>query len=120
MELLQVAQHANDLARATTFYRSLLGDPIAHFEPPGLVFFQLGGVRLLLDRAAPSALLYLRVADVVATTERLRGLGVTIDSEPHPIFRHEDDRLGPAGTTEWHAFVRDTEDNLIGLVSHAQ
>jgi methylmalonyl-CoA/ethylmalonyl-CoA epimerase len=32
------------------------------------------------------------------------------------IFRHEDDALGPAGTDEWHAFVRDSEDNLVGLV----
>ena len=33
-----------------------------------------------------------------------------------PIFTHEDDALGPAGTTEWQAFVTDSEDNLLGLV----
>jgi methylmalonyl-CoA/ethylmalonyl-CoA epimerase len=32
------------------------------------------------------------------------------------IFGHEDDTLGPAGTDEWMAFVRDTEGNLVGLV----
>ena len=95
----------------------LLGrPPTARFDPPGLLFFDLDGVRLLLDVNAPSALLYLRVDDVAATVERLRGRGVVVESEPHVIFRHEDDTLGPAGTDEWHAFVRDSEGNLVGLV----
>ena len=34
---------------------------------------------------------------------------MTIEAEPHVIFRHEDDTLGPAGTAEWMAFVRDSE-----------
>ena len=100
--------------RSTT---DLLGrPPTARFDPPGLLFFDLDGVRLLLDVNAPSALLYLRVDDVAATVERLRGRGVVVESEPHVIFRHEDDTLGPAGTDEWHAFVRDSEGNLVGLV----
>ena len=119
MGLVQVAQHAEDLDRAAAFYADLLGAaPTARFDPPGLLFFDLDGVRLLLDRGAPSALLYLRVDDVSATIERLRGRGVAVESEPHVIFRHEDDTLGPAGTDEWHAFVRDSEGNLVGLVSH--
>jgi methylmalonyl-CoA/ethylmalonyl-CoA epimerase len=31
------------------------------------------------------------------------------------ILTHSDDSLGPAGTDEWHAFIRDSEDNLLGL-----
>lgn len=117
MELLQAAQHADDLDRAQAFYTELLGaEPLARFDPPGLLFFQLGGARLLLDRGAPSALLYLRVDDLPARVERLRATGVVIDTEPHVIFEHEDDTLGPAGTAEWHAFVRDSEGNLVGLV----
>jgi catechol 2,3-dioxygenase-like lactoylglutathione lyase family enzyme len=58
MRVLQVAQRADDLDRAAAFYTDLLGRaPTAVFNPPGLVFFHLDGVRLLLDRAAPSALL---------------------------------------------------------------
>ncbi|WP_028050601.1 VOC family protein [Cellulomonas sp. URHD0024] len=118
MELVQVAQRATDLDRAAAFYTELLGTPpAARFDPPGLLFFPLAGVRLLLDVNAPSALLYLRVDDLDQTVERLRAAGVTIESEPHVIFRHADDTLGPAGTDEWHAFVRDSEDNLVGLVS---
>ena len=120
MGLVQIAQHADDLGRATAFYRHLLGaEPLATYDPPGLVFFDLGGVRLLLDRGAPTALHYLRVDDIDATVERLRSAGVEVRSEPHVIFGHDDDTLGPAGTDEWMAFVRDSEDNLVGLVSHA-
>jgi len=119
MTLVQVAQRADDLGRATAFYRDLLGaEPLATFDPPGLVFFDLGGVRLLLDRGAPSALHYLRVDDLDATVERLRATGVEVRSEPHLIFGHDDGTLGPAGTDEWMAFVVDSEGNLVGLVEH--
>ncbi|HEY7043935.1 MAG TPA: VOC family protein [Nocardioidaceae bacterium] len=119
MRLVQVAQHADDLDRAGEFYRALLGAaPTARFDPPGLVFFDLDGVRLLLDRAAPSALVYLSVADVREAVEQLRATGVHVVSEPHVIFSHDDDLLGPAGTDEWMAFVTDSEGNTIGLVSH--
>lgn len=117
MRLAQVAQHADDLGRAAAFYERLLGSPpIARFDPPGLLFFALDGTRLLLDRGAPSALLYLTVDDVRERVAQLRG-SVDVVSEPHVIFHHDDDRLGPAGTDEWQAFVRDPEGNLVGLVS---
>lgn len=117
MSLIQIAQRAEDLARATAFYTDLLGrEPLATYDPPGLVFFDLGGVRLLLDTGAPSALHYLRTEDIDATIARLRERGVEVDTEPHLIFPHEDDTLGPAGTDEWMAFVRDSEGNLVGLV----
>jgi methylmalonyl-CoA/ethylmalonyl-CoA epimerase len=117
MALVQIAQHAEDLARASAFYSDLLGaEPLATYDPPGLVFFDVGGVRLLLDAGAPSALVYLGVDDLGATIERLRAAGVEVRSEPHVIFGHEDDTLGPAGTDEWMAFVVDSEGNLVGLV----
>ncbi|NUO90765.1 MAG: methylmalonyl-CoA epimerase, partial [Dermatophilaceae bacterium] len=95
----------------------LLGaEPLARFDPPGLVFFDVGGARLLLDVGAPSALIYLGVDDIDATVERLRSAGVEVRSEPHVIFGHDDDTLGPVGTDEWMAFVVDSEGNLVGLV----
>lgn len=115
--LVQIAQKADDLQRAAAFYADLLGaEPTATYDPPGLVFFDLGGARLLLDRVAPSALHYYAVDDIDATVSRLRESGVEIESEPHVIFSHEDDTLGPAGTDEWMAFVRDSEGNTVGLV----
>ncbi len=117
MALIQVAQRAEDLARASAFYADLLGvQPVATYDPPGLVFFDLGGTRLLLDTGAPAGLHYFGVDDIDATVERLRAAGVRVESEPHVIFGHDDDTLGPAGTDEWMAFVEDSEGNLVGLV----
>jgi methylmalonyl-CoA/ethylmalonyl-CoA epimerase len=117
VSLVQIAQHADDLGRSAAFYTDLLGaGPTATYDPPGLVFFDLDGVRLLLDAAAPSALHYYAVADIDATVARLRAAGVPVESEPHVIFSHADPTLGPAGTDEWQAFVRDPAGNLVGLV----
>ncbi|MDQ1575650.1 MAG: hypothetical protein QOH55_800 [Microbacteriaceae bacterium] len=119
MEILQVAQHADDLDRAAAFYEHLLGGPpAARFDAPGLLFFNVGRSRLLLEKAAASALIYLQVTDVRSRAEELRARGVEIVGEPHVIFSHTDDTLGPAGTDEWMAFIRDSEGNTVGLVSH--
>ncbi len=116
MRLAQVGQHADDLDRAAAFYTRLLGvPPTARFDPPGLLFFDLEGVRLLLDGGLPSAVIYLAVDDVRAALDRVRDT-VEVESEPNVIFHHDDDTLGPAGSDEWHAFIRDTEGNLVGLV----
>lgn len=118
--IVQIAQHADDLDRAAAFYEQLLGQPpTARFDPPGLLFFTLGDGRLLLEQTAPSATIYLEVDDVRASIEDLRARDVPIEGEPHVIFQHTNDSLGPAGTDEWMAFIRDSEGNLVGLVSHS-
>ncbi len=88
MRLVQVALRATDLDRAAAFYSGLLGaEPTGRFEPPGLLFFDLDGTRLLLDGNAPSSMLYLQVDDVRAAVDRLRH-DVEITTEPHLIFTH--------------------------------
>lgn len=117
--LVQVAQRAVDLDRARDFYRVLLDrEPVAEFRPPGLVFFDLDGVRLLLDEGAPTALLYLRVDDLEAALERGLCAGAVVVTPPHVIFSHAEDTLGPAGTDEWMAFLTDPEGNTVALVEH--
>jgi methylmalonyl-CoA/ethylmalonyl-CoA epimerase len=118
MRVVQIAQHADDLDRAAGWYEALLGtSSIAKFDPPGLLFFTVDGIRLLLDRAAPSALHYFEVPDVRTRIDELRSAGVRVLTDPHVIFSHADDSLGPAGTDEWQAFVEDSEGNTVGLVS---
>lgn len=116
--LHQVAQRATDLDASSAFYARLLSsEPIATFDPPGLVFFALdGGARLLLDRNAPSALIYLRVEDVRTAVEALRSEGVEVANEPHVIFDDADGTFGEPAT-EWMAFVKDPDGNLVGLAS---
>ena len=121
MELVQIAQRAEDLPRAIAFYERLLGIPVAaQFDPPGLAFFVLGKTRLLLDLNAPRSLIYLGVDDVKTTLDELRASGVTIQAEPEVIFSHLDNRIGRAGTDEWMAFITDSEGNTIGLVSWSE
>lgn len=118
MRLIQVAQYAGDLSRAAAFYSHLLAvQPAAVFDPPGLVLFNLDGVRLLLEAGAPRALLYLGVPDVRKTVNELVERGVELVAAPHIIYRHSDGLLGPAGMNEWMAFIRDSEGTTVGLVS---
>ena len=117
-QLHQVAQHAEDLDRAVAFYTTVLGgEPIATFDPPGLAFISFGEVRLLLERAAPSALIYLRVPDVGEAVTRMRENGVTVDTEPHRIHVDNEGVFGEPGWEERMAFIRDSEGNLVGLAS---
>jgi len=113
----QIAQRADDLDRAVRFYRDTLGVPfIARFDPPGLAFFDLGNTRLLIEEVAPSALLYLEVDDIEASCGSLAVAGVELVDEPHLIYRDDAGQFGPAGTEEWMASFRDSEQNLLTLV----
>jgi methylmalonyl-CoA/ethylmalonyl-CoA epimerase len=115
--LHQVAQRATDLDRSVAFYRDVLELRfIARFDPPGLALFDLGGTRLLLESGAPSAILYLRVADIDAAFAALQARGVGFDDVPHRIFEDPDGLFGPAGNEEWMAFFRDPDDNVLALV----
>jgi methylmalonyl-CoA/ethylmalonyl-CoA epimerase len=115
--LHQVAQRAEDFERAIAFYRDTLGLRfIASFDPPGLAFFDLGETRLLIERGAPSALLYLAVDDIEAEYAALRDAGVEVTDAPHMIFRDAEGTFGAAGTEEWMAFFKDSEGNVVGLV----
>jgi methylmalonyl-CoA/ethylmalonyl-CoA epimerase len=116
--LAQVAQHAPDLDAAVRFYQDVLGARhLGTFDPPGLALLQLGGVRLLLEHAAPSATLYFRVDDVDAAYADLKQLhAVTLEGEPHLVHRDAAGQFGPAGEEEWMTFLRDPAGNLVGLV----
>jgi methylmalonyl-CoA/ethylmalonyl-CoA epimerase len=116
--LHQVAQHADDLDRAADFYTTVLGGTLlAKFDPPGLAFVGFDGVRVLLEQAASSAMIYLGVPDVRETISKLRTQGVIVDTEPHRIHVDADGAFGEPGWEEWMAFIRDSEGNLVGLAS---
>ena len=116
----QIALHADDLNRAVAFYRNTLGMRLLFQAPPGLAFFDCGGIRLMLDAVKEkdtperlSSLIYYKVADLNATYETLVSRGVSFDSKPHLIAKMPDHEL-------WMAFFRDSEQNLVGLMSEVR
>lgn len=116
--LHQISQAVADVDRAEAFYRDVLGlRPLARYGD--LVFFDLDGVRLLLEPgdAGRGSVLYLLVPDVHAARDELATRGVVFDAEPHVIHRDTDGTFGPAGHDSWMAFFRDTEGNLLAISS---
>ena len=114
--LYQVTVGAEDRERAKAFYRDVVRLPfLGEFDPPGLVFFDLGGgTRLLLEGPGGSTVLYLATDDIVAERARLEAAGVAFLDDVHRIHVH-DGTMAPAGTEEWMTFFRDSEGNLLGL-----
>lgn len=114
----QVAGRLVDLEASVHFYRETLGARhIESFDPPGLAFFDMDGVRLLLEKGASPATLYLWVDDIDAAFEDLLASGVTFDGPPHAIHKDEDGLFGTAGETEWMAFFKDPGGNTLALAT---
>jgi len=114
----QISVHAGDLDEATGFYRDKLGARhIATFDPPGLVFFDFSGTRILLEKAGPKSTVYFTVDDIEATHAELRSKGIEFKAGPHPIYKDEKGIFGKPGEEEWMAFFSDPSDNTLALVS---
>ena len=115
----QIAINAHDVERACAFYQDKLGLKFLFKAGPGLAFFDCGGVRLMLTRPEkpefdhPSSVLYFAVANIQAAYRALKESGVHFEDEPHVVARMPDHDL-------WMAFFRDTEGNLLGLMSEVR
>ena len=111
----QVARTVRNCEASRSWYRDVLGLPEL-YAFPGLAFFDLGGVRLMLteedDGSGPSeSILYLRVPDIHAAAEQLESRGVKFINAPHLIHRHDD------GTEEWLACFEDDEGRPLQLMT---
>jgi catechol 2,3-dioxygenase-like lactoylglutathione lyase family enzyme len=110
----QVALSVRDLARAAAFYRDGLG--LKHlFDVPGMSFFDVGGVRLMLsaqggEPGTTATVVYLKVDDLNVAHRALTGRGVPFKQEPHVVGRTPDREVSLA-------FCTDPDGNLIGLMS---
>jgi DNA-binding CsgD family transcriptional regulator/catechol 2,3-dioxygenase-like lactoylglutathione lyase family enzyme len=108
----QIGRSVSNIAASETWYREVLGLP--HLYTFGkLAFFDLGGVRLLLEEGTvlPQSVLYFRVPDIRSAHAGLLERGVHFESAPHLIHRHAD------GTEEWMAFFLDPDDRLLAIMS---
>lgn len=114
-EIGQIAVPVSDLERAVEFYRDVLGMQFLFQAPPGLAFFNCGGVRLLLDVPAKinfennSSIIYYKVKDIHAAYATLTERGVGFDEKPGLVAKMPDHEL-------WMAFFRDPDDNVLALM----
>jgi methylmalonyl-CoA/ethylmalonyl-CoA epimerase len=115
----QIQMRAHDVERAAAFYENVLGLKLLFKAPPNLAFFDCGGVRLMIDKPEkpefdhPGSVLYFAVPDIQAAYARMKAQDVRFEDEPHMIARMPDHDL-------WMTFFRDTEDNLLALMSEVK
>jgi methylmalonyl-CoA/ethylmalonyl-CoA epimerase len=115
----QIAIHAHDVDRAAAFYQDVLQLKLLFKAPPGLAFFDCGGVRLMLTRPEksefdhPSSILYFAVADIQAAHASMKAKGAHFEDDPHLIAKMPDHDL-------WMTFFHDSEGNLMGLMSEVK
>ncbi len=111
----QIAIPVRDLERAIAFYRDILGMTFLFQAPPGLAFFDCGGIRILLDVPAASqanthsSIIYYQVDDLPAAVAELKNRGVTFEQEPELVAQMPDHEL-------WMAFLHDPDDNILALM----
>jgi DNA-binding CsgD family transcriptional regulator/catechol 2,3-dioxygenase-like lactoylglutathione lyase family enzyme len=118
MMLGQVARTVQSAEESASWYRDVLGLPEL-YAFPGLAFFDLGGVRLMLteEDGAPGSqesILYLRVPEIHAAKNELESRGVRFSHAPHMIHRHAD------GTEEWMAFFEDDAGRPLALMTQVR
>jgi methylmalonyl-CoA/ethylmalonyl-CoA epimerase len=114
----QIAVYARDLDEAIAFYRDKLGANLVHkFDPPGLVFFDFSGVRVLLEKTGPKSTLYFSVDDIDAAFAELKSNGVEFLQGPQLVHRDDAGVFGNAGQEEWMAFFSDPSGNILAIVT---
>jgi len=112
----QIAIPVRDLARATAFYRDVLGMKLLFEVPPTLAFFDCEGLRLALSTASdpmydpPGSIVYYRVADIEAAHAELEGKNVEFLQGPHKIAELGD-------IESWMTFFEDPESNTLAITS---
>src|SRR5687768_15670548 len=88
-KIRQIAVAVKNIEASKVFYRDNVGLKLLFEAPPGLVFFDLDGIWLMVSQeneqepARPGSVLYFEVADINAAFQELKGRGVEFVDEPH-------------------------------------
>jgi predicted enzyme related to lactoylglutathione lyase len=114
----QIALPVRDTSEAKRFYRDILGLRHLFDAPPGLSFFDCGGVQLMLagpdgqgkDGGEQHAVLFYDVADIKGTHARIESSGAKSLEEPRVIARMN-------GREIWVSSISDGQGNVVGLMS---
>ncbi|MEJ6783089.1 VOC family protein [Aminobacter sp. Piv2-1] len=116
--LRQVALSAGrDIDATLGFWLDVLGLPVhARYDPPGIAFIVVGGARLFFTGGVPQGTVYLDIEDLAAFHRKAADDGIAFTAAPALMHRDTEGVFGPAGESEWMAFLKDPAGNTIGLV----
>ncbi|WP_457150638.1 VOC family protein [Mesorhizobium sp. P5_C1] len=114
----QIALSAGrDLDVTLAFWREVLGMAVhARFDPPGIAFIMAGDVRLLFTDGVPAGTVYLDMSGLDHFHAEAKAAGVPFTAPPTLVHNDTEGQFGPAGESEWMAFLKDPAGNTIGLV----
>lgn len=114
----QIALSAGrDLDVTLAFWRDVLGMAVhARFDPPGIAFIMAGDVRLLFTDGVPAGTVYLDMSGLDHFHAEAKAAGVPFTAPPTLVHNDIEGQFGPAGESEWMAFLKDPAGNTIGLV----
>ena len=105
-----------DLSGTLAFWERVLGlTAHARFDPPGIAFIVIGGVRLFFAPSSPPGTVYLDASRLDRLCRSIAEAGARV-TEPKPMHLDTAGQFGPAGEAEWMSFVHDPAGNTIGLV----
>ena len=114
----QIALPVREITAATRFYRDTLGMRHLFDAPPGLSFFDCGGVQLMLagpdaqgkDGEQQHAVLFYDVSNIKSVHGKIKSAGVKSLEEPHVIARMN-------GREIWISSFSDGQGNVVSLMS---
>ena len=111
----QIGFIVGDVAKATAFYRDVLGLKFLFPAGPNMAFLAAGSVRLMLTtpqghgEVGKNSILYFKVADIQAAHAAIVARGAKPASQPRLIAKMPDHEL-------WMAAVHDPEGNVVELM----
>jgi len=114
-EIGQIAITVSDVATALPFYRDVLGLKFLFSPSPNLAFLGAGSVRIMLSTpqgagtVGHNSILYFKVTDIVAAHAAFVERGAKNERAPASAAKMPDYEL-------WLGFLRDPDDNIIGLM----
>ncbi len=111
----QVAITVSDVEKALGFYRDILGLTFLFSPSRELAFLRTGDVRIMLStpqgagKVGANSILYFKTSDIESTHAAIVARGATNERTPQLAAKMSDHEL-------WLSFVRDPDDNLVGLM----
>ena len=111
----QIAIAVSDIKKAVEFYKNKLGLTLLFEVPSGMAFFECGGIRLMVTeqngdlKDHKTSVIYYHVSNIKQTAKSMIERGVSFTKDPHMAVQMADHEL-------WIGFLRDQDENLIGIM----